>query len=238
MRKQLTDLINIAKISIPPVAVYQVSDTGPFQPFASPVHCIFQNYPDWQNSQSTVISRENASDFGCAGTGYWMCGIESMPRENVTQYLVGQEGLKDSTDTYTRWLENHPPFQLGEESIVISQLRDDQYDFLKTATFFVNADQLALFLTGAEYRNGSSNCSRVTAPYGSGCGMLLALLQDFDEPHAVIGATDIAMRKYLPPDILAFTVNKPMLEQLCGLNDKSFLHKSFWQELQKARKNQ
>jgi len=56
-----------------------------------------------------------------------------------------------------------------------------------------------------------------------------------DIPQASIGATDIAMHQYLPPDILAFVVTKPMFRQLCSLDERSFLYKSFLQNLKKAR---
>jgi hypothetical protein len=39
---------------------------------------------------------------------------------------------------------------------------------------------------------------------------LVRLFGALDIPQAVTGATDIAMRQYLPPDILAFTVTKAM----------------------------
>jgi hypothetical protein len=54
-------------------------------------------------------------------------------------------------------------------------------------------------------------------------------------PQAVIGATDIAMRQYLPPDILAFSVTVPMFEQLCALDERSFLYKPFLKNLQRSR---
>jgi hypothetical protein len=44
------------------------------------------------------------------------------------------------------------------------------------------------------------------------------------------------MRKFLPPDIMAFTVTKPLYQRLCSLDEKSFLDKSFWKDLMKARK--
>jgi len=53
--------------------------------------------------------------------------------------------------------------------------------------------------------------------------------------QASIGATDIAMRQHVPPDILAFTVTKPMLGRLCKLDERSFLDKPFLQRLNKAR---
>jgi hypothetical protein len=66
---------------------------------------------------------------------------------------------------------------------------------------------------------------------------LAALFGNFDPdiPKAIIGATDIAMRAHLPPDILALTVNKPMYRQLCELDENSFLYKPFWKRLRKAR---
>ena len=33
----------------------------------------------------------------------------------------------------------------------------------------------------------------------------------------------------------AFTVTVPMYRQLCALDEKSFLHKPFWRNLQRAR---
>jgi hypothetical protein len=59
-----------------------------------------------------------------------------------------------------------------------------------------------------------------------------------DYPQAIIGATDLAMRKYMPPEILAFTVNPPMYENLCKLDGSSFLSKPFLQGLKKARKGE
>ena len=64
---------------------------------------------------------------------------------------------------------------------------------------------------------------------------LVPLFDDLGVPQAIVGATDIAMRQYLDPDLLAFTVTKSMFEQLCGLDDKSFLYKRFWKNLRKAR---
>jgi hypothetical protein len=66
---------------------------------------------------------------------------------------------------------------------------------------------------------------------------LAALFRSFDSdvPKAIIGATDIAMRHHLPPDILALTVNKPMFRQLCELDEDSFLYKPFWKRLRNAR---
>ncbi len=231
-------LLEIAGISRPLVATYDVPDAKPFEPFTEPGQCIFESYDRWLKGQSTRIDSENAAAFGCPGAGYWLCGIETMPKEDVAGYLAGQEGLKASPDTMCRWLENHPPHRLENQALVISQLKDDQHAFLKTVTFFVDPDQLALLLTGAEYLNAAPDKEFVMAPYGSGCGQLLPIFRNLDAPRAAIGATDIAARKYLPQDILAFTVTTPMFEQLCRLDENSFLHKSFWNDLKRSRMQQ
>jgi hypothetical protein len=65
--------------------------------------------------------------------------------------------------------------------------------------------------------------------------LLASLFEDMSIPQAIIGTTDIAMRRYIPADILAFTVTVPMFEQLCHLDEKSFLNKSFLKRLKSAR---
>jgi hypothetical protein len=114
-------------------------------------------------------------------------------------------------------------------------LRPEKYESLKTVTFFVNPDQLSMLIIGANYRSVPGDPPAVIAPFGSGCMELLPLFEDLVRPQAIIGATDIAMRQYLPPDILAFTVTVPMFEQLCSLDEKSFLFKPFLKNLKKSR---
>jgi hypothetical protein len=46
------------------------------------------------------------------------------------------------------------------------------------------------------------------------------------------------MRQFMPPDILALTVTRPMFERICSLDRSSFLYKPFWQDLVKARGGQ
>jgi hypothetical protein len=65
--------------------------------------------------------------------------------------------------------------------------------------------------------------------------MELYPFKDPEIPQAAIGATDIAMRQHIPPDILAFTVTRPMFKQLCALDKRSFLYKPFLKRLRKAR---
>ncbi|MBN1921450.1 MAG: DUF169 domain-containing protein [Anaerolineae bacterium] len=227
-----TELLRISGIATPLIGFYDTPDPRPFAPFANPQHCIFSAHPAWQKGESVLITQEV---FSCGGAGYWLCGVETRSREQFVDFLFAKEGLKASRELMQQWLENHPPYQQQHPTIVIGPLQEDQYRYLRTVTFFVNPDQLSLLATGAEYTNAARDRHPVITRFGSGCSQLAALFDDLDAPQALIGATDIAMREHLPPDILAFTVTKSMFEQLCNISDDSFFYKPFWKRLLRAR---
>ncbi len=236
---QLKEFMNLSGIDLQPVGVFDVVDPSPFAPFADPEQCIFSHFSAWQEGKNTIINSENAAAFGCPGAAYWLCGIHSMPREATIDYLFGQEGLKASAKIMSQWMETHPPYTPENNAVVISRMdtaaADDHTEQLKTVTFFIRPDQLALLVTGGEHLNGSPENQPVSSVYGAGCGQMLSHFKTFDSPQAMIGGTDIAIRKHLPPDILAFTVTSTMLKQLLNLNESSFLHKTFWNELKAKR---
>ena len=229
-----TNLLEIAGIKNPLVGFYDVPDPKPFAPFAQPKRCFFSCYENWLRGESVCTSEGNC---GCRGGGYWVGGVEFTTGDNLARSLNEREGFKSSNELMKEWLGNQKPYRIEHGYVVMGPLRDEQYDFVKTVTFFVNPDQLSLLLLGTEYHNASIDAHPAMTAFGSGCGQMAALLGNFDPdiPKAIIGATDIAMRAHLPPDILALTVNKPMYRQLCELDDNSFLYKSFWKRLKKAR---
>jgi hypothetical protein len=234
MNPDPANLLDIAGIETPLIGFYDVPDSAPFEPCAPPRRCLFAHYDNWRKGESTCISQRG---FGCRGGGYWIAGVEFATREEFARSLNEREGFKSSPELMEQWLENRTPYQMEHEYVVIGPLRDGQYDFLKTVTFHVNPDQLSLLLLGTEYHYASATVHPAFTAFGSGCGQLAALFGDLDPdiPRAIIGATDIAMRHHLPPDILALTVNKPMYRQLCELGEDSFLYKSFWRRLRQAR---
>ncbi len=234
MNDKIQTFIQATGIQYAPVGVYDLPEPEQLTPFTPPSDCVFADFEAWQSGKSTMIGNDNAAEFGCPGSGHWLCGISAMPVETVAGYLAG-EGLKASTEIMCDWLKKHPPYKMENKAVVITRLRETHYEYLKTVTFFVTADQLSLLVTGAEYRNENAGRGNVEAPYGSGCGLLLALFTEMDKPRAMIGATDIAMRKHLPENIMAFTVTRPMLGQLLDLDENSFLHKTFWRELKETR---
>ena len=129
-----------------------------------------------------------------------------------------------------------PGYEPRHGHVLIGPLRADQYEYLRTVTFYVNADQLAVLVTGSSYYRRPEE-PPVLAPFSSGCGQLASVFNDLDAAQAVIGATDQAMRKHLEPGLLAFTVTKPMFELLCRWADDpaSSLHNNFLKPVIAAR---
>jgi len=236
MEPDPTTLLEKSGMTHPLIGVYDAPDPAPFLPLVRPQPgkwaCVFMFYEKWLEGRTLHLTRDN---FGCGGAGYWLCHVETREREDFVRFLVEDEGLKASGELMNRWLEYRKPYRQNHPNLLIGPLRSDQSEYLKTVTFYVTPDQLALFVLGAAYNNAPDDLPAVVEPFGSGCSLMVGMFDDLDVPQAVIGATDIAMRQHLPPDLLAFTVTKPMFERLCRLDEKSFLYKPFWQNLRKAR---
>lgn len=236
MQPDPSTLLEIANITTPLIGFYDAPDTKPFEPLMSPIPgrraCTFSFYKPWLDGKTLFITKEN---YGCGGAGHWLFDLETRGRKEFVEFLVDDEGLKASHELMDQWIDFNKPYQQEHDNILIGPLRENQYQYLKTITFYVNPDQMSLLMTGAQYNNAPGDPKPVLASFGAGCMQLLPLFENLNVSQAMVGATDIAMRQYLPPDILAFTVTKPMFEQLCALDEKSFLYKPFWQRLKKAR---
>lgn len=234
MNPDPTNLLSKTGIRTPLIGFYDLSEPGPFEPFAKPGRCMFEAYQDWLEGKYLCLSADN---FTCKGGGYWIGGSEFTDREEFGSRLNQREGFKESDQQMCQWLENQKPYLIENGYVVLGPVKEGYTNYLKTVTFYVNSDQLSLLLMGAHYRDASARGETVSAPFGSGCGLMAAVLGSLetDKPKAVIGATDIAMRQHLPPDLLAFTVNRPMYKQLCELTEDSFLGKSFLKRLKRSR---
>lgn len=223
-------------ITNPLIGFYDAPDPAGFEPVVSPEPkkhiCIFTFYKQWLEGKTLLITRDN---FGCGGAGTALCSVTTRSREDYITFLADTEGLKADHDIMGKWLDGRRTYHPEHPHILIGPLKEGKEDYLRTVTFYVNPDQLSALIIGAHYRNAPGDVPAVLAPFGSGCMEMITPFDDLSLPQAIIGATDIAMRQWLDPDILAFTVTMPMFEQLCALDERSFLFKPFLKNLRKAR---
>jgi len=218
------------------VGVYDAPDPLLFEPL---VHfppqqraCLFEFYPEWMEGKTLVLK---ADDHGCGGCGTWWFDHQTRTREGYLDFLAGKEGLKASKDLMATWFDSATRYVPQHSYILVGPLKDSAYSYLKTITFYVNPDQLSVLLTGAQYFQPYTGETRVTVDFGSGCMEMLTLLEGKSGPRGIVGATDMAIRNNLPAEKLAFTVNKAMYEDLCRLDDMSFLAKPFLKLLRNSR---
>lgn len=217
-------LIDAIGLKIPLIGFYDAPDPKPFAPLIEPPAavrtCIYAFYHKWLAGVTLCLTKEN---YGCGGAGNWLCGVKTRTREQYIDLLADREGLKATREVTGQWIDHQKSYRQEHEYILIGPLRRDNAEYLHNITFFANPDQLSLLLTGAQYHRAPGDLAPAIVPFGAGCMELITLFEDLDRPQAVIGATDIAMRQYLPPDAMAFTANRPLFDELCALDEKSFL---------------
>ncbi len=227
-------LIMQLDLKLPILGFYDAPDPTPFTPTVSPKEgaCIFSHYTNWLKGETLQLT---PAQFGCRGAGRWLCGSQSFGGEKFIDFLVDTEGLKNSHELMARSNEKSRFYHFEQGHIFIGPLRENQWEFLKSVIFIVNPDQLSALAIGAQYHADVNDAAPVIAPFGSGCSQLINF-PDLNQPQAIIGGTDIAMRQHVPPDILLFTVTRAMYVRLCALDERSFLYKGFLKRLHDARK--
>jgi hypothetical protein len=221
----------------PLIGFYDAPEPSAFEPIVEPRPmaraCIFSFHQAWLEGKTLHLTKDN---YGCGGAGHWMFSLETRSKQDFIRFLVDDEGLKASRELMEAWLDRGKPYAPAHPHLFLGPLRDSQYAFLRTVTFFVNPDQLGLLVLAANYHAAPGDPSPVIAPFGAGCMEMAPLFDNLSVPQALIGATDIAMRDQLEPDLLAFTVTVPMYERICSIGEDSFLSKPFLRRLKAARK--
>ena len=234
---QATFIINKLNLSVPLIGVYDAPEDTDFGPVNIPPadrhSCFFAFYKKWLKGETLKLSH---SGYGCGGCGTWMFAETTRTRQEYIEFLADEEGLKADHQLMGEWFDAMKPYKPAHRHLFIGPLKEEHRKYLKTVTFFVNPDQLSVLMIGAQYNSSRGDPEPVISPFGSGCMQMLTSFNDLDKPQAIIGATDMAMRKYLPPEILAFTVTVPMFELLCKIDKNSFFEKRFLKDLKKARK--
>lgn len=237
MKPNPSYLLEKTEIKLPLIGFYDAPETKPFEPIVKPNKqgraCLYSFYKKWLKGETTVLTRDN---FGCGGASSHLFSQPKRSHDEFVSFLADDEGLKANHDLMDEWVRAKGSYKPKNDFLLYGPLKMSLYDFVQTITFLVNPDQLSMLMIGAQYYASRKDAEPVIAPFGSGCMQSVSLFDDLNIPQAIIGATDMAMRQYLPPDILAFTVTKPMFENLCRLDGKSFLEKGFIKQLKKVRK--
>ena len=234
----VTRLRRYLHLSTPLIALYDTVPTPAFEPLVEPrdTDCCFSYFGRWVNGETLVVKQGGP---GCPG-GHRGLGLENTSPPFMAHFLtdgVGApagEGLRASADLAQELLDRARPVRNESGHMLIGPLRVDQWDFVRSVTFFVSPDHLAGVTTLAGY--WSSDKDIVTAPFGSACSSLMRALDEYEEEdHAILGGLDVAVRRHIPDDMLTLTVSPARFAKMLTFQDDSFLNKAWWNDLMRLR---
>lgn len=237
-------LTRALRMENPIIAIYDTNPSSIFEPL---VHakgrvCCFAYYQRWLKGETLVVSRGEGGFLdpkdGCPGMQNAF-GLSKSAAPWMAHFLTDGkgapmgEGLKATPELAQEFIDHAQSPTPSGDHILVGPLRLEQWDNVKTISFFVDPDRLSALMTLAAY--WSADPDEIAAPFSSGCGLMWREMISFNRDRAVIGCTDIAMRKYLPPEILCISVSPTRFEQMVNFPDDAFLNKEWWNELMKSR---
>lgn len=238
-------ILSLLRLQNPLIAVYDSAPGPEFGPqtVARGRACCFAFYQRWMKGETLVIQKDSGSfsapEYGCPGMQRAF-GLEKEYPPYMAHFLTdgvgsprGGEGLMASAELAQEFIDAADAPALTGDTVLLGPLRPELWERVRSVTFFVDPDRLAGVMTLANYFTGIA--APVMAPFSSGCGLMLRELENLEVDCALIGCTDLAMRKYLPPEILALTVSPSRFERMLAVPDDSFLHRDWWSALMQAR---
>jgi hypothetical protein len=232
------------RLETPLLALYDTEPGPDFEPTvkAKGHACVFAYFGQWMKGKTLVVERGGgefaAPESGCPGAQRAL-GFEKEYPSYMAHFLTDGggapmgEGLKATPEIAQEFLDRAAPVDPSGDSILIGPLRLDRWSDIKTVSFLVDPDRLSACMTLAGFR--SSDPDLIFAPFSSGCGLLWREPANQASDRPVIGCTDIAMRKYVPPQILCLTVSPARFEEMVSFPDDAFLNREWWSELMKSR---
>lgn len=240
--KRLTDAL---RLDTPIIAIYDADPSPDFEPLvqAKGRACCFAYYQRWLKGETLVVKGNGgtfqAPENGCPGMqnalglgkGYppWMAHFLTDGKNGAPM----GEGLKATPELAQEFLDHAQAPRLSGRHVLIGPLKLERWSDVRSLSFMVDPDRLSALMTLSAY--WSSDPDEIAAPFSSGCGLMWRELINFDRDRPIIGCTDIAMRKYLPPHILCLSVSPARFEKMVNFPDGAFLNREWWNELMDSR---
>ncbi len=166
------------RLTTPLIGLYDTNPSTEFEPLteAKGRTCCFAYYNGWLQGR-TVVFRSGSQSFGnpkhgCPG-GQNAFGLGEGYPPFMAHFLTDGkgapmgEGLKATPQLAQEFLDNSKPPKLSGDTILIGPLRLDQWNTVRSVTFFVDPDRLAALMTLAAF--WSSDPDFIHAETGQEC---------------------------------------------------------------------
>jgi len=241
-------LLEKLRLTTPVIAVYDAEPGPAFEPMVRSAGgaCCFAYYHKWVNGETLVIQRDDRGTFG--KPAYGCMGLQSALgfRRSYAPWMANfltdgngapmGEGLKATPALAQEFIDRAKPMDPAGDYMLMGPLKLSEWPSVRSVTLFADPDRLSALMTLASYY--SSSPQEILAPFSSGCGLMWRELINLGGGHALIGCTDIAMRRYIPRELLALCVTPDRFEQMVQFPDNSFLDKEWWNALLESRQRE
>jgi|WetSurMetagenome_2_1015567.scaffolds.fasta_scaffold155584_2 hypothetical protein len=230
-------LMKKLRLTTPLLAVYDAEVSEAFAPVFQPdsEECCFAYYDRWIAGGTLALKPGGG---GCKGA-YRALGIErGAPPPFMAHMLtdgVGApkgEGLRASAEVAQVYLDRGKPPAPASGTVLVGPLRVKEWEKVRSVTFLVDPDRLAALTTLAGYWSAENV---VAAPFGSACSFFWKAFNEVEGAQAIIGGTDVAMRRHLPTAIMTLTIAPGHFARMLTVPDDSFLDREWWTELMDVR---
>jgi uncharacterized protein (DUF169 family) len=191
--------------------------------------CIFAQMARLHSGKPLAFDRDN---LGCFGSYKTIFGGEYQ-EEATVNLLVNIEHFIIDKEHVNNMVKINPVARPTGKYLIFKPLDTlDENDDPEIFCIFGNPDVIAGLHQLASFDN--TRIDNVIAPFGSGCEQLLSFaLKECSEedPRAVLGGMDTAMRCCIKPNMLTFSVPAVKFKSMVMNMDNSFLNTYIWKAI-------
>lgn len=245
---------DILEIDMNPVAIYRAAEV-PSDASTPSVHCSITPLllKCAMAGKKCAAAKEHISCHG-AISGFGFGGIQdrhhtamrlsSIPPECCAEFKHEGKGDFLTPEIAELQLVAIKDYGNGEDVIVFQPLDEAlaEHQPIEVVVFLCDPTRISALTLLAGFNKTTPGPATIV-PYGHACQQIYAIPRaegESDDPHAVIGLTDLYARRFIPADILSFAVPFKLYQRMEADIERSYFGKETWQETLKkcCKKNQ
>ncbi|MCQ2079111.1 MAG: DUF169 domain-containing protein [archaeon] len=237
-------IADILALDFIPVAIYR-TDRIPEDASVPTDHCSIppllvncaRSGKKWSADKEHVYCHGAISGFGFGGMGSrqrsaWK--ISCIPPEHQHEMSHGGKGEFKNPEIAMIHLDAIKDYGDGKDAIVFQALDEAIAENrpIEVVVFLADPTRISALSLLAGYSKSTPGPSTVM-PYGHACQQVYALPRaegETDDPHAVLGMTDLYARRFVPPEIMSFSVPYKLYQRMDSDVEESFLGREKWAE--------
>ncbi len=192
--------------------------------------CMFKHIEDVTKGGKICFSQNSA---GCSGAACYF-GF-TQPNTKAGGFLASKEKFKENISYGNEFYSQIKAEKPQEKYLILSKLEDIEDNIcIEVVNCWVNPLSLSGLVTLSNFDSPENN--NVIVPFASGCQSMWTIPykeRNKKYPKAVLGALDPAMRKYISPDTVLFSVPSNRFIHMTENIKKSFACENDWLTLNK-----